>query len=61
MQYTAQKFPNIHERSLRSHLYFCKKKCHVERKSKNFTALANIIIAQLAPLYRARFHCRTSN
>ena len=47
MQYTAQKFPNIHERSLRSHLYFCKKKCHAERKSKNFTALANIIVAQL--------------
>lgn len=47
MQYKSQKFPNINERSLRSPLYFYKKKCHVERKSKNFTALANIIVAQL--------------
>lgn len=33
--------------SLRSPLYFCKKKCHVERECKNFTALTNIVIAQL--------------
>lgn len=32
---------------IRINLYFCKKKCHVERKGKNFTAPANIIIAQL--------------
>lgn len=33
--------------SPRSPLYFCKKKCHVERECKNFTAPANIIVAQL--------------
>lgn len=39
MQYKSQKYPYINERSLRSPLYFCKKKCHVEREDNQLEQL----------------------
>lgn len=47
---------------IRINLYFCKKKCHVERKGKNFTAPANIIVAQLnGRIYMIFFRMRLRN
>lgn len=39
MQYKSQKYPYVNVRSLWSPLYFCKKKCHVEREGNQLKQL----------------------